>query len=64
MLPEERFQKHKNGIKANRFVLEFGLYLMKRAYSKYPPQKYPEILAMEKALAERLQRKGYAVWYG
>jgi hypothetical protein len=60
--PEERFQRHKNGIGANRFAREFGLYLMKRAYQKYPPQTWPEILETEKDLAERLRKKGYAVW--
>jgi hypothetical protein len=35
---------------------------MKRAYQKYPPQTWPEILETEKDLAERLRKKGYAVW--
>ena len=62
--PEERFKKHKDGIKANRFVRDFGLYLMKRVYQKFPPQTWPEILKTEKLLAERLRRKSYAVWQG
>ena len=37
--PDVRFDKHKAGIQANRFVKEFGLRLMPELYALYNPTK-------------------------
>jgi len=62
--PEERFEQHKNGVRSNTYAREFGKYLRPRQYEKYNPlatRKKAE--AKEKWLAERLQKKGYGVWW-
>ena len=64
LAPEERFQQHKSGYKANRFVKEHGLYLRRRTYSKHNPiETREEALLLEEELAERLRKKGHAVWW-
>ena len=60
--PEERFQCHKAGIKACKFVLDYGEYLKPRHYRKLNPMTYDEAVAMERELARRLRKRGYAVW--
>jgi len=60
--PEERFQNHKSGYKACRFVKKFGLRLIPSLYEQYNPMTYEEACVMEKKLAKRLRKKGYAVW--
>jgi predicted GIY-YIG superfamily endonuclease len=62
---EQRFEQHKRGYKANRFAKKYGIRLRKRLYTHYqdiPTQK--QALAAEKRLAERLRKRGYAVWWG
>jgi len=62
---EQRFEQHKSGYKANRFEKKYGIRLRKRLYMHYqdiPTQK--QALAAEKRLAERLAKRGYAVWWG
>ena len=38
--PDVRFDKHKAGIQANRYVQEFGLRLMPELYALYNPRTY------------------------
>ena len=38
--PDLRFDKHKAGIQANRFVLEYGLRLLPALYQVYNPMPY------------------------
>ena len=40
--PDVRFDKHKAGIQANRFVTEFGLRLLPELYEFYNPLTYDE----------------------
>jgi hypothetical protein len=40
--PDVRFDKHKAGIQANRFVTEFGLRLLPELYELYNPLTYDE----------------------
>ena len=62
--PDERFQQHKNGIKANNHVKERGLHLRpdlsrsRKCYSRDASR------AEEAWLAERLSKKGYDVHGG
>ncbi len=40
--PDERFQNHKDGYKANRYVKKYGKYLRRRLYEKFNPMTYDE----------------------
>ena len=62
--PDERFDKHMAGIKANRFVLRYGLRLMPELFEIYNPMPYEAARDMEVELAIGLQQEGYAVWQG
>ena len=61
--PEERFAQHLEGRKSNPFVREFGVRLRRKLYANVGPfETRPEAERAEVALAERLRRRGYAVW--
>ena len=62
--PDVRFDKHKAGIQANRFVQQWGLRLRPELYERYNPMTYDEARAMEVELGIALRRAGYAVWQG
>ena len=62
--PDERFDKHKAGIKANRFVRRYGLRLMPELYEVYNPMPYRGAQDMEVELAIALREEGYGVWQG
>ena len=62
LTPEQRFAKHKAGIKANRFVQQFGLRLLPRLYAYANPMPYQAAREMEVELAIALREEGYAVW--
>jgi hypothetical protein len=62
--PDVRFDKHKAGIQANRFVMRYGLRLMPELYEVYNPMPYDGARDMEVELAISLRRKGYGVWQG
>ncbi|MDB5815571.1 MAG: hypothetical protein JWN23_2688 [Rhodocyclales bacterium] len=60
--PDERFDKHKAGIKANRFVREYGVRLLPEIYECFNPMPYAAACEMEVELAIALREAGYAVW--
>jgi hypothetical protein len=62
--PDTRFDKHKAGIQANRYVQEWGLRLRPELYERYNPMTYKEAQAMEVELGIALRRAGYGVWQG
>ena len=62
--PDARFDKHKAGIQANRFVTKYGLHLLPRLYEMYNPMPYDGARDMEVELAISLRDKGYGVWQG
>jgi hypothetical protein len=62
--PDVRFDKHKAGIKANKYVRKFGLRLMPELYEWYNPMPYEAALDMEIELAIHLRERGYGVWQG
>jgi len=62
LTPEERFAKHKAGIRANRYVQRFGLRLLPRLYAYANPMPYGAARDMEVELAIALREQGYAVW--
>ncbi|HJV82973.1 MULTISPECIES: hypothetical protein [Oxalobacteraceae] len=60
--PDLRFDKHKAGIQANRYVQEFGLRLLPELYEMYNPMPYSGAREMEVELAIGLREAGYGVW--
>ena len=62
--PDIRFDKHKAGLKANKYVKKYGLRLMPELYECYNPMPYEAALDMEIELAIHLRAKGYGVWQG
>ena len=62
--PDLRFDRHKAGLQANRFVLLYGMRLLPQLYERYNPMTYKEAQAMEVELGIRLRALGYGVWQG
>lgn len=60
--PDRRFDKHKAGIQANRFVQQYGLRLLPQLYAVYNPMPYQGAREMEVELAIGLREAGYGVW--
>ena len=60
--PDVRFDKHKAGIQANRYVQRFGLHLLPEIYAAYNPMSYDAARDMEVELAIDLREGGYGVW--
>ena len=60
--PDRRFDKHKAGIRATRFVKEYGLKLVPELYECYNPMPYEAAREMEVELAVGLREAGYGVW--
>jgi predicted GIY-YIG superfamily endonuclease len=62
MDPDVRFDKHKAGIQANRYVTTYGLRLLPKLYEVYNPMPYEAAREMEVELGIALREAGYAVW--
>jgi len=60
--PDVRFDKHKAGIQANRFVTTYGLRLLPKLYEVYNPMPYDGARDMEVELGIALREAGYGVW--
>lgn len=60
--PDRRFDKHKAGIQANRFVYQYGLRLLPELYEMYNPMPYQAACEMEVELAIGLREAGFGVW--
>jgi hypothetical protein len=60
--PDVRFDKHKAGIQANRFVTQYGLRLEPHYYEAYNPMTHDEAKTMEVELAIDFQESGFGVW--
>ena len=61
--PGERFAQHLAGKRSSRIVREYGVQLKPRLYRNVGPlATRAEAEAAEKRLAEKLRRRGYAVW--
>jgi hypothetical protein len=61
--PEERFEQHLAGKRSSRIVREFGVQLKPRLHRNWGPyETRAEAEAAERRLAEKLRRRGYAVW--
>ena len=65
LTPRERFEQHKRGYKASRWVRRYGLHLRHRlAYPRGEIQSRGEAEKLERALASRLRKKGFCVYGG
>ncbi len=64
LTPEQRFQNHKNGIKAARVVRKHGERLVPKLYAHLNPMPYVKAKAMEMMLADSLRKRGYVVYGG
>lgn len=62
LTPEERFARHKAGIRASTYVRKYGVRLLPRLYAYANPMPYEAAREMEVELAIALQAEGYAVW--
>lgn len=62
--PDLRFDRHKAGIQANRFVFSYGLRLLPGLYAVFNPMPYQAAREMEVELAIALRESGYGVWQG
>jgi hypothetical protein len=62
LTPELRFARHKAGVKANRYVQQFGLRLLPQLYAYANPMPYGAAREMELELADGLRAERYAVW--
>lgn len=60
--PGLRFDRHKAGIKANRFVQQYGVRLLPELYECFNPMPYEAARDMEVELAIGLRELGYGVW--
>lgn len=60
--PDLRFDRHKAGIQANRFVQRYGLRLLPALYEVYNPMPYDGARDMEVELAIGLREQGWGVW--
>ena len=64
LTPEERFENHRNGIKAARIVRKCGERLVPKLYAHLNPMTYKVAVEMEAALADSLRKRGYVVYGG
>jgi hypothetical protein len=64
LTPEERFQNHKNGVKAARVVQRFGVRLLPELYACLNPMPFEAAAQMERDLAEDLRNQGFTVTGG
>ena len=62
--PRERFEKHRAGIKSNKFARLYGVRLLPALYEAYNPMPYEGAREMEVDLAIALREQGYGVWQG
>jgi len=59
---DDRFDKHKAGIKSNKYVRLYGLRLLPELFEVYNPMPYAGAREMEVELAIGLREEGYGVW--
>lgn len=64
LTPDQRFAKHKAGLRANAYVQRYGLRLLPKLYAYANPMPYEAAREMEVELAIALRAEGYAVWQG
>lgn len=64
LTPEQRFENHRNGIKAARIVKRCGERLVPKLYAHLNPMPYAKAKEMEVLLADSLRKRGFVVYGG
>jgi predicted GIY-YIG superfamily endonuclease len=64
LTPEQRFENHKQGIKAARIVKRCGERLVPRLYAHLNPMPFKKAVEMEVLLADSLRKRGFTVYGG
>ncbi len=60
--PDVRFDKHKAGIQANRYVQHYGLRLLPDLYEAFNPMTYEDAVDKEIDIGIDLRSAGFGVW--
>ena len=60
--PDVRFDKHKAGIQANRYVQRYGQRLLPDLYEGFNPMRHSEAAAREVEIGIDLRSNGWGVW--
>ncbi len=60
--PDVRFDKHKAGIQANRYVTQYGLRLLPDLYEGFNPMGYDDAAEREVEIGIDLRSAGFGVW--
>lgn len=60
--PDVRFDKHKAGIQANRYVTRYGLRLLPDLYEGFNPMGYDDAAEREVEIGIDLRSAGFGVW--
>ena len=60
--PDVRFDKHKAGIQAKRFVQQYGLRLLPDLYEGFNPMSYQDAVDREIEVGIDLRSAGFGVW--
>lgn len=61
---EQRFQNHKNGVKAASVVRRCGERLVPRLFAHLNPMSFERAVDMEVKLADSLRKRGFLVFGG
>jgi len=62
--PEERFQQHKEGYKASRYVKKYGVRLLPDLFEHLNPMSAAEATELEVVIAEALKKAGVPTYGG
>ena len=62
LLPQERFENHKAGIKAAHVVRAYGIELAFEWFDDIPPMTFADAALCEPALADELRDRGFIVY--
>lgn len=60
--PDVRFDKHKAGIQANRYVTRYGLRLLPDLYEGFNPMGHDDAAEREVEIGIDLRSAGFGVW--
>ena len=60
--PDVRFDKHKAGIQANRYVQQYGMRLLPDLYEAFNPKRYDDAVDKEIEVGIDLRSAGFGVW--
>ena len=62
--PEVRFQQHKDGYKASKYVRKYGVRLMPELFEHLNPMSNAESIELEANIAEALKKAGIPTYGG